>query len=187
MILSEAIDFIQPSVQPNHGVWADIGAGSGLFTEALLHILKSGKIIALDKSPHVLYQSGLQTSQNAGKALTNLSVEIMEADFNHSLDLPPLDGILMANALHYANDHLQVLQNVLKHLKPEGTFILIEYELETPNPPWVPNPVPFKVFIELCSKTSLSSPVIKNTRESIYHDGRLYLAIASKAPTLIYL
>ena len=176
MTLTEAIDLIRPSIVPSSGVWADIGAGTGLFTEALMMILEEGKVIAMDKSPHSLY-SNEQLAK--GNMQSKIGLEIMEADFNRPFSLPPLDGILMANALHYAHDHADVLKNVLTHLKPGGSFVLIEYDTDKPNPPWVPNPVSFIRFKELCERVGLKEPVLIGTRNSVYNDGKMYVAKTS--------
>ncbi|MGB3078068.1 MAG: class I SAM-dependent methyltransferase [Saprospiraceae bacterium] len=171
MTLHEAIDLIRPGVIPPSGTWADIGAGTGLFTEALLEILEEGKVFALDKNTHSLYQSKIENRKS------KITVEIYEADFNKPMILPPLDGILMANALHYAHDHLFVLKNVLTSFKPGGTFIVIEYDTDKPNPPWVPNPVSFNRFRELCKHAGLKEPVVIGRRHSIYQDGEMYAVI----------
>jgi SAM-dependent methyltransferase len=171
MTLQEATDLIRPGITPNSGTWADIGAGTGIFTQALMEILDEGKVIALDKSPHALYKIVNRTSK--------IVLDIMEADFDNPLHLPPLDGIIMANALHYAKDHLVVLKNVLSSLKPGGTLLLIEYETDKPNPPWVPNPVPLKRFQELCKSVGLNEPEIIGKKKSIYSDGEMYVARAT--------
>jgi SAM-dependent methyltransferase len=171
MTLQEAIAFIRPAVQPATGVWADLGAGTGLFSQALLDILKEGKVIAVDKSPHALYKiipSGI------------IAFEIVEADFEQPLFLPSLDGIIMANSLHYANEHLEVLRNVLGRLKKESLFILIEYDTDMPRKPWIPNPISFSSFKKLCSVIGLKDPVEKGRRGSVYGDNEIYLAITSK-------
>jgi ubiquinone/menaquinone biosynthesis C-methylase UbiE len=171
MTLTEATDLIQPGILPTNGIWADIGAGTGMFTLALMEILESGKVIALDKSPHSLYSI---------KAPSHLDLEIVDADFNRPLELPALDGIVMANALHYAKDHQDVLQNVLASLKPDGIFILIEYDTERSNEPWVPNPVSLNKFRALCKISRLSEPVEIGRKKSIYGDGEIYSVVCRK-------
>lgn len=169
MTLPDAIDLIRNGVKPTRGTWADIGAGTGMFTLALMEIMESGTIIAMDKSPHALYKI---------KSPGHLSLEIVDADFHRELGLPPLDGIVMANALHYAKDHAFVLQNVLKSLKTDGTFVLIEYDTDRPNEPWVPNPVSLKKFQGLCKMVGLTDPVEIGRRNSIYNDGEIYAVSA---------
>jgi SAM-dependent methyltransferase len=170
MTIPEAISFIRPGIHPRSGTWADIGAGTGLFTNALMEILEEGSIIAIDKSPHALFSI---------KAPGHIHFEIREGDFNHPLELPSLDGIVMANALHYAKDHLFVLKNVVKSLNDGGSFILIEYDTEVPNEPWVPNPVSLHLFRTLCSKVGLTDPELIGERKSIYQATRMY-AVVSK-------
>ena len=171
MTLQEAISFIRPGVHPTSGTWADIGAGTGLFTLALMQILTEGNVIAVDKSPHALHNI---------RSLPQVTIAIRESDFDFPIELPPLDGILMANALHYANDHVYVLNNVLSALKDNGTFILVEYDTETPNVPWVPNPVSLSRFRKLCKLVGLTEPELINERTSIYQDGKMYAVVSKK-------
>ena len=171
MTISEAIAFLRPAIHPTKGSWADIGAGTGIFTEALMNILTEGEVYAIDKSPHALYK--IQTPPH-------IHFEIVEADFNQPMPLPLMDGILMANALHYAPDHLQALRNVLQYLKPAGVFVLIEYDTEIPVVPWVPNPFSVSRFEKLCGKMGLMKPQVLDTRGSIYNDGRMYLAMTRR-------
>lgn len=178
MELHEAVKLIRQAVSPTQGTWADIGAGTGAFTEALLEILHDSKVIAVDKSPHALY--ALQKEWVMANRQQANEMEILEGDFHHLLNLSPLDGILMANALHYANDHLLVLQNVITSLKPGGTFILIEYDTDKPNPPWVPNPIPLMNFTMLCKDAGLEQPTFVNSKKSIYQDGNMYVVKTSK-------
>ncbi|MEO5905727.1 MAG: class I SAM-dependent methyltransferase, partial [Saprospiraceae bacterium] len=93
MTFQEAVEFIRPAVIPSSGVWADIGAGTGLFSQALLEILDNGKVFSVDKSPHALYKINPPAKNE---------LVIIEGDFQKPLFLPSLDGIIMANALHYA-------------------------------------------------------------------------------------
>lgn len=171
MNLQEAIAFIRPAITSTHGTWADIGAGTGTFTEALFHILESGKVIATDKSPHSLYSL---------KSPAHISFEIVDADFTKPMELPELHGILMANALHYAKDHEAAFINVYQHLKPGGTFLLIEYDTDKANPPWVPYPISKQKAITLFNRTGLQHVALINTRDSIYQDGGLYALVGIK-------
>ena len=125
----------------------------------------------MDKSTHALYDL---------KPPSHIDFEIKENDFNLPVELPPLDGILMANSLHYAKDHRYVLNNVLSALKESGTFILIEYDTDTPNVPWVPNPVSLKRFKELCGRVGLTQPELIAERTSIYQEGRMYAVVSKK-------
>ena len=65
--------------------------------------------------------------------------------FAREVSLPPLDGILMANSLHFHGDACALLLHTARWLKPGGLLILVEYDIETPNP-WVPHPLPWVRF-----------------------------------------
>jgi trans-aconitate methyltransferase len=185
MTLTQAIELIKPAVNPEALIWADIGAGTGMFTQALMVVLESAfteasadgggsresLIYAVDKTPHALWSI---------KSTRGVEIIVVEADFNNPLNLSPLDGIVMANALHYAQDHIAVLKNVLQALKSGGVFILIEYDTETANPPWVPNPVSLKTFESLCKQLDLPSPVLIHRIKSVYGDAHLYSAWTRK-------
>lgn len=142
-----------------------------MFTRALLQILGGGaKVYAVDKSPHMLWDLARETKGQ---------VVATEGDFNTPLGIPQVDGILMANALHYAVDAEAVLRNVLKHLKPGGTFVIVEYETIHPRPPWVPYPVPFDRFVELTALAGLQAPTQCGRIRSQYGYEFIYAAFAS--------
>jgi len=149
MTSEDARSLIVDGVPSTSGTWADIGAGTGTFTLALQSILTSGTIYATDKNPHALWS--LESSDT-------VIIEIRELDFTRPFDLPPLDGIIMANALHYASDAVTTLKNVLTPLKDDGVLILIEYETKTPRPQWIPYPVPYHGFKEIAKKCGLTNP-----------------------------
>lgn len=172
MILSEAIAFIHPAISNPHSDWADIGAGTGTFTEALFQILQSGTVIATDKSPHALY---------ALHPPPHIRFEIVDADFTQPMSIQLVDGILMANALHYAKDYASVLHNVLQHLRTGGTFLLIEYDTSTPNPPWVPYPLSLEQAKKLFEELGLTEPTVINTKPSVYREGIMYALSGSKS------
>lgn len=168
MEVSEAVHLIQTGITSEPGSWADLGAGTGIFTQALQQILPHDSIIyALDKSPMLLYR----LPQVPDKKLI-----AMEGDFTRTMDLPQLDGIVLANALHYAKDHQATLENILQYLKVKGTLILIEYEQEQPNPPWVPYPVSFKLFTQIAENLDLATPVQLAQMPSRYGYTHIYSA-----------
>ena len=145
-----------------------MGAGNGLFSSALSDLLLSGsKIYTVDKDEKVLNISS-----------SNPAIEIIpiQADFEKIPEFPIFDGILMANALHYVKAPIPFLQNLLQNLKPNGDFVLIEYDTEKGNP-WVPFPVSFQKWERISTKVGLSVPRIFNERISRYGQGTMYAAI----------
>lgn len=130
MELSAALDLVRhPRLSAGPSArWADLGCGTGLFTNALAQLLPEGSTVyAVDKSRSALDQ--------VPKPPGGIHQEKLLADFaGDNLPLPPLDGILMANSLHYVRDQVDFLARTRSWLKPEGCFLVIEYDLTKANP-----------------------------------------------------
>lgn len=170
MQLNTAISLIQPAIPPTESsqTWADIGAGTGLFTQALDQILpEKSTIIALDKSPHPLWYLKLERCK----------LRVEEGDFERGMDLPKLDGILMANALHYAQKPEQVLESLVKYLNQNGRLVLVEYNTDRPMPPWVPYPVSIKRLETMAATAGWRPPQITGQIPSAYGHSQIYVAV----------
>jgi hypothetical protein len=71
-----------------------------------------------------------------------------------------LDGIVMANALHFVRfEHqAEVLTRICGYLRwPGGRFIIVEYNAQSGNI-WVPYPVDSEAFTLLAAQAGLSEP-----------------------------
>src|SRR5215212_3709062 len=79
-------------------LWLDLGCGRGLFTLALASRLPAGsRIIAVDKDEKAMKQ--------IPSAVNSIFIKAIVADFIcDALDLKEIDGVLMANSLHYVKD-----------------------------------------------------------------------------------
>lgn len=153
--------------------FADLGAGSGAFTLALREVLgASAKIYAVDKD-----KSSLRELENSFtsrfKSTTNLT--IIQTDFSKPLNLPPLNGILMANSLHFFKDKINVLKHIKTFLKPNGKLIMIEYNVDKGNM-WVPYPFSFPTFENMCKESGFENPKLLATHPSSFLNG-FYSAI----------
>jgi ubiquinone/menaquinone biosynthesis C-methylase UbiE len=152
--------------------WADLGCGSGLFTSALAELLPEGSTIyAVDKSRTALDQ--VPQSHRA------IHVEKLQADLAaEDLALSLLDGVLMANSLHFVANQQAFLARAQKWLKPEGSFLLVEYDLDKANP-WVPFPVPYKALTRLFAPLGYTNMEKLAEHPSRYQRAPIYSALVS--------
>lgn len=175
MTHQEAKAFIEDGIIRGPYTWADLGAGSGTFTRALSELLgPEGTVYAVDERPVVDELEKRNPPEKRAKIIS------LQADFTNPLDLPPLDGILMANALHYVADPIPLLERLVSHLRPGGTFLLIEYDREWGNP-WVPYPISRRKFKKLAEEVGLEAPEEIYQRPSRYGNGELY-GVKSQKP-----
>lgn len=157
------VNLLHPANLGQGGSWADLGAGSGAFTFALRELLgESADIHAVDKDRASLRQLEKEYQIRFGDSNNLRSVV---GDFSRTLDLPPLDGILMANSLHFFRDKVKVLNHVRTWLKPNGILIVVEYNVDSGNP-WVPHPFSFDTFRTLAAQTGFSEPRLLATHPS---------------------
>jgi ubiquinone/menaquinone biosynthesis C-methylase UbiE len=161
------------------GVWADLGAGAGAFTLALRDIAgPKVEIIAIDRD-----RGSLRTLRDEmGGRFPGTHLRLVESDFVQSLDLPPLDGVLVANAIHFvpARDQAPLLRRWREYLKPEGQLIVVEYDAEQGNR-WVPYPVSFTTLRKVARAAGFAEPVLLGARPSRWM-GRMYAAAAHPVP-----
>jgi ubiquinone/menaquinone biosynthesis C-methylase UbiE len=156
------------------GVWADFGAGSGAFTLALRDVAGSEvEIIAVDRD-----RSSLRDLQAAmERRFPGTRLRLLDADITGQIPLPPLDGIVAANAIHYARDHAGLLQRWRGYLKRGGRLVVVEYDAEVGNR-WVPYPMSFTALGRVAPGAGFAAPALLATVPSRYL-GRMYAAVTS--------
>jgi ubiquinone/menaquinone biosynthesis C-methylase UbiE len=157
------VDLLRPANLPQGGVWADFGAGSGAFTLALSELIGlKAEIYAIDKD-----RSGFGTLEQSHRTLfgTSQNIHPVRADFTGVLSLPPLDGIIMANSLHFFKDKEKVLRHVRSFLKLNGTLLLVEYNVDSGNM-WVPYPLSFETYQALAPRAGFTEPHLLGTHAS---------------------
>ena len=84
------------------------------------------------------------------EAFSQAALTPLVADFGRPLELPRLDGIVMANSLHFVREKPAVLHQVRDALRPAGRLVLVEYEADHGNP-WVPYPLTFRSWATLAA------------------------------------
>ncbi len=157
-------------------VWADLGAGDGAFTLALADLLGAGaEIHAVDRDRGALDR----LEDRMRTRFPQLTLQLHAADFTVSLALPPLDGIVMANSLHFVRDKVPLLERLRARLKPDGRFLLVEYDSDRGNR-WVPHPLPFATWREVAARAGFVDTRFLHAVPSRFLE-RIYSA-ASRAP-----
>ena len=152
---ADHVDLLRPANLTAGGTWADFGAGSGAFTLALRELVgPHADIYAVDKDQRALRD--LEKAHRE-KFTTSQNIHTVRADFSGTLSLPPLDGIVMANSLHYFKDKEKTLRHVRSFLKLNGMLLLVEYNVDSGNP-WVPHPLSFETFRLLAPRAGFSEP-----------------------------
>jgi ubiquinone/menaquinone biosynthesis C-methylase UbiE len=175
---NDHVNLLRPANLPQGGAWADFGAGDGAFTLALRELVGlDATIYAVDKSRASLKE--LESSHRA-RFDANRNLIPLKDDFSLSLDLPPLDGIVMANSLHFFKDKERILRHVRGALKPNGTLLLVEYNVDVGNM-WVPYPISFNVCRVLVKRAGFTEPKLLAKAPSRFLK-EFYSAVAYREP-----
>jgi SAM-dependent methyltransferase len=149
--------------------WADLGCGTGLFTRALADLLAPGSTVhATDHDASALTR--VPTARNQVRIRTH------HADFvTESLPFGELDGVLMANSLHYVEEPVRLIERLATRLRPRHRFLIVEYDTDRPNR-WVPYPISRQSLGVVFASAGYESVVTLGTRPSVYQRADLYAA-----------
>lgn len=178
MELQEAVDLIRPAIPAAAGFWADLGAGSGIFTRALARVLgPAGRVVAVDRDAAAVAALRSELRDDAPEWAP---IAVIEGDL---ADVPtiaralggPADGLLLANSLHFAPDPALILTDLTPLLNIRGRIVVVEYDGRPPNP-WVPHPVPVKRLWAAAARAGFAEPLIVGERPSAY-GGIMYCAV----------
>ena len=101
------------------------------------------------------------------------------ADFTKPLELHDIDGVVMANSLHFVADKAPVLKRVRAILRPGGRFVLVEYDSDRGND-WVPYPLSFETWTQVASEAGFVDTRRLATVPSRFL-GRIYSALSLTA------
>lgn len=167
---ADLVSLIEGGVTERGGRWADLGAGEGAFTRALADLLGPGAhITAVDRNAGALRYL-------AGEKVPGVEVETKVGDFTRPLGLSNLDGIVMANSLHFIRDKGPVLESVRQMLRPGGKLIVVEYGTDRGNP-WVPHPFTFERWQRMAAQAGFEETRLLRTIPS-RHTGSMYSAVS---------
>ena len=172
----EAVALIGAAVTDVGGTWADLGAGTGTFTRALASLIgPSGVVYAVDQDAHAL-----RTLRRAAQDAASAAIRTVVGDFTEAVELPALDGVVLANAFHFVPyaDQARVLRQVALHLVVGAPIVIVEYERRVANP-YVPFPIGFDALGRLARECEVGAPRLLATRPSRYR-GSIYSAVIGR-------
>ena len=178
MDVNDAVALVRDAVGAGPGVWADLGAGTGTFTQALVRILDDkSTIYAIDRDASSLTELRALAAQSATRIIP------VRADFTRPVELPGfgatlLDGILLANSLHFVRDATSVLTELALRVRVGGRVVVVEYDRRERSR-WVPYPIDSERWLQLAASAGLSGAMVTATMPSAY-SGMLYAGVAMR-------
>lgn len=174
MELKDAIDLLHHADKgiTGSGHWLELGAGRGLFTRALAHCLSPGSLItAIDKDKNTLAA--------IPDTISEIAIEKIASDFSEILfPAKQLDGLLMANSLHYIADHHRFLESIQPALKKQAAICLVEYDTAQANR-WVPYPLSGNAAEKLLRGLGWAQIQFIQRKPSIFQSTDIYSILAT--------
>jgi SAM-dependent methyltransferase len=175
---SDHVRLLQNGISAQGGSWADFGSGSGAFTLALADLLEeNSEIYSIDQDAGALREQ----EREMRAWFPAIKIHYLRSDFTRQIELPLLDGIVMANALHF-QEHVvkdQTLKKILTYLRPGGRFILVEYNVDRGNI-WVPYPLSYATWENIAARNGFIMTRLLATVPSRFL-GEIYSALSFKA------
>jgi SAM-dependent methyltransferase len=169
MLADSRVDALGPTT------WGDLGCGTGTFTLALADLLSPGSAIhAMDRDG-----SALRKIPSAHKGV---GITTHRGDFtNQTWPFANLDGILMANSLHYVENQATFIRGCEPRMTVPRRFLIVEYDTDKPSR-WVPHPVSRARLTSLFTDAGYSSIRMLRSRPSVYRRAALYAALVTTPP-----
>ena len=149
--------------------WADLGSGDGTFTVALASQLPRGSVVhAVDIDPRAL--------SDIDEAPSGVQIVTHAADFTvFPWPFSDLDGVLMANSLHYVQHQRAFFTQFVSQMR-RRRLLLVEYDTTSANA-WVPYPVSSASATALAAEVGLRNVTPLKRRQSAYRRAEIYAAL----------
>lgn len=109
-------------------VVADIGAGTGYFSFRIAPLVSLGKVLAVDIQPEMIEIIEFLKKENH---ITNVE-PVLGSLTDPNLPVDSIDLALMVDAYHEFEYPREIMQGIVKALKPGGRVVLVEYRRENP-------------------------------------------------------
>ncbi|BCX50180.1 hypothetical protein HAHE_40880 [Haloferula helveola] len=114
-----------------NAVLADIGAGSGYYTFRIAPLVPKGSVIAVDIQPEMIAHLEKRAKANG---VNNVRTQLGTIE-DTKLETNSIDAALMVDAYHEFSHPVEMLQSIVRALRPGGRVILLEYRAEDPDVP----------------------------------------------------
>ena len=152
--------------------WCDLGSGNGTFTRALARLLAPGSTIyAVDFDASIL--------EEIPERHNEVEIRKIVGDLeSRTLRLPIVEGVLMANTLHFIREQQSLMRRLLT---VTDRFLVVEYE-RSKSSRWGPYPVRFEKLTQLFSEVGMDRVEKLATRPSLF-GGTMYSALAQRSKT----
>ena len=116
-------------------VVADIGAGTGYLSFRMARKLTKGKVLAVDIQPEML---DLLRAKAKELGVTNVE-PVLGTITDPKLPENGVDAVLMVDAYHEFDHPREMMEAIVKSLRPGGRVVLVEYRAEDPKIPIKPH------------------------------------------------
>jgi len=114
---------------------ADIGAGTGYFSIRIARKVPQGQVIGEDIQPEMI----ALMKENVTKAGLSNVHPLLGTTENPNLPPGSVDKVLMVDAYHEFDMPKEMMQGIVKGLKPDGQVVFVEYRGEDPAVPILPH------------------------------------------------
>lgn len=139
--VSQAIENM--GIQPDEHI-ADIGAGSGYYTFRMARQVPEGKVYAVDLQPEML---SIMRNKISQEGIKNVAL-VQGSEISPQLAENSVDLVIMVDVYHELSHPREIMQEIVKVLKPDGRFVLLEYRMEDPQ-------VPIKLLHKMSEKQAV--------------------------------
>ncbi|MDQ3441830.1 MAG: methyltransferase domain-containing protein [Planctomycetota bacterium] len=110
-------------------VVADIGAGTGYYSFRLAAKVPQGKVLAVDIQQEML---DLLTAAAKAKAVTNVE-PVLGTTSDPKLPKDGVDVVLMVDSYHEFDQPREMMDAIVRALKPGGRVVMVEFRAEDPG------------------------------------------------------
>jgi predicted methyltransferase len=138
-------EVIQALGLKENAVVADIGAGTGYFSVRLAHMLKDGRVYAVDIEPDMVKHLAERAKRE------NLANMIAVTGAAASPRLPAkVDMALLVDVYHHIDDRASYFRGLRKSLKPGARVTIVDFRIDSPEgPPRAARVAPEQVKAEM--------------------------------------